>query len=244
MAVHDAKQFEAARHQLHSAVQWLARIERSYGSQNGGGERVTLRWQAARSAITTGPLEGNLTLELRLPEIILQFREDGEMSNHPFDVAEHSPAHIEAWLLVELLHRGIDRTRFSKALPYDVSGLLSGDGVEFSPKAYEKELGALTLWFSRAASALAEASDRSGVDQKQAVTVQPDDLSLEAAKNTTHIIGFKASGKRVSEPFFYIRRRDRSDEAAAGPGEDVLPVSQIAAQGDGTRVVAQFLTGT
>ena len=244
MAVHDTKRFDTARHQLHSIVQWLARIEQSYGSRGGAEEPLTLRWCAERSAITTGPLDGNLVLELHLPELVLQFREDDEVSNHPLDVAEHSPAHIEAWLLVELLHRGIHRSKFSKALPYDVSGLMSGDGVEFSPKAYEKELGALTVWFSKAASALAEASSCSEVNRKQAVTVRPDDLGLEAVQSATSVIGFKASGKQGSEPFFYIRRRDRSDDTATGTVGGVLPASQIPAHGDGTLVVAQFLAGT
>ncbi|WP_336492565.1 hypothetical protein, partial [Methylobacterium nigriterrae] len=165
-ASQDTERLDEARHQLHSVVQWLARIERSYGSQ-GNGAMPTLEWNDARNAITTHPLGRDLELELRLPELVLQFREGGEAVSHPLHVEEHSPAHVEAWLLVELFHRGIDRERFSKALPYDVSGLMAGDAVEFSPEAYEKELGVLTAWFSNAASVIVRTGDKVRPGQKQ-----------------------------------------------------------------------------
>ncbi|ACL62494.1 hypothetical protein [Methylobacterium nodulans] len=234
---HDPRRLEEARHQVHSLVQWLARIERSYGSQ-GNGAMPTLEWHNARNAITTHPLGRDLDLELRLPELVLQFREGGEAVSHPLHVEEHSPAHVEAWLLVELLHRGMDRERFSKALPYDVSGLMSGDAVEFSPEAYENELRVLTAWFSNAASVIARTIDKSQPEQKQTVTVRPDDLSLEAGASGDRILGFRTGRAELPEPFFYIRRGQGG--SAAGAGESVLPVSQIPAHGGEDRV-AQFL---
>ena len=236
-ASQDPKRLEEARHQVHSLVQWLARIERSYSLQ-GNGAMPTLEWCDARNAITTRPLGQDIELELRLPELVLQFREGGEAVSHPLHVEEHSPAHVEAWLLIELLHRGMDRERFSKALPYDVSGLMSGDAVEFSPEAYEKELGVLTAWFSNAASVIARTGDKAPSEQKQTVAVRPDDLSLEAGQSGERILGFRTGRAELPEPFFYLRREKGSSADSAG--ESVLPVSQIPAHGSEDRL-AQFL---
>ena len=55
---------------------------------------------------------------MRLPTLEMQFHEHGKPVPHILDPEEHSPAEVEAWMLVELLHRGVDREKFSKTLPY------------------------------------------------------------------------------------------------------------------------------
>ena len=71
---------------------------------------------------------------------------------HILDPEEHSPAEVEAWILVELLHRGLDREQFSKALPYTIKNLMSGDAEDYSPQACAEGLTQLATWFRAAAS--------------------------------------------------------------------------------------------
>jgi len=191
------QRLKEARYQVHSLMQWLARIEKSYGPATGGSADITLRWCDTRKAITTRCLGEDLQLELRLPEMVLQFRESGEAANHPLRVGEHSPAHVEAWLLIELLHRGIDRRRFSKALPYDVSELMSGDSVEFSPDVYQDELNTLAQWLSRAAAAISSASAQRKGEIDESIVVRPDDFSLETTSDSQRVLGFRAGSAKV-----------------------------------------------
>jgi hypothetical protein len=232
------QRLKEARYQVHSLIQWLARIEKSYGPATGSSAGITLRWCDARKAITTRCLGEDLQLELRLPEMVLQFRESGEAANHPLRVEEHSPAHVEAWLLIELLHRGIDRRRFSKTLPYDVSELMSGDSVEFSPDVYQDELNTLTQWLSRAAAAISSASaqHKGGIDE--GIVVRPDDFSLETIPGSQRVLGFKASSAKVEEPFFYIRT-DHDIAHADGCNEVILPASQLS-NGEGSERLAML----
>jgi len=216
--VPDIRKFNEAQHQVHSLLQWVARVENSYGPGSGTEEPIRLRWCDERRAIRTHGLVGGLELELRVAEMVLQFLENGKPSDHAFSAEEHSPAHAEAWLLIELLHRGVDRTRFTKALPYDASQLLSGDGQEFSPEQYADELVLLAEWMSRAARSLlsAEESQQGGGDGE--ILVRPEDLSMEVERSD-HVVGFKPVGSVLDEPYFYVRGRDggerRRDDAVA-----------------------------
>lgn len=237
--VADRQKFGQARHQLHSLVQWLARTERSYGPANSSDAGIVLQWCPSRQAITTSRFERGLQLELRLPEMILQFREEGEAVKHALHAEEHSPAQVEAWLLIELLHRGVDRTKFSKELPYDVSGLMSGDGEEFSPEGYQLELEALTGWLSRAAAEISRASgsDFHGRDCK--VVLRPEDLSLEIAAGADRVLGFKTSGTKLEELFFYVRTGDSAVQAGEHR-ELILPASQLPSNGGVDRIRTFF----
>lgn len=236
----DRQKFAQARHQLHSLVQWLARIERSYESAGSAGSDITLQWCASRRAIRTSRFAGDLQLELRLPELVLQFLEDGQPVNHPISAEEHSPARIEAWLLIELLHRGIDRSKFSKELPYDVSALMSGDGEDFSPESYALELEALTDWLSRAAAEISQASGSQTEDPDgTTVVLRPEDLSLEMTSSADRVLGFKTSSTKLDELFFYVRTG--TDGIQSGEQRElILPTSNLPSNGGVDRIRTFF----
>lgn len=221
LEVPDIRKFNEAQHQVHSLLQWVARVENSYGPNTGTKEPIRLRWCDERRAIRTHGLVGGLELELRVAEMALQFLENGKPSDHAFLAEEHSPAHAEAWLLIELLHRGVDRARFTKTLPYDASQLLSGDGQEFSPEQYADELVLLAEWMSRAARALWSAEEgRQGGEGE--ILVRPEDLSLEVERSD-HVVGFKPVGSVLNEPYFYVRGRDGGERRR----DDAVPASHI-----------------
>ena len=126
----DPRELGEARHLAHNGAQWLARIARSYIEPAANDAHASLSWENDGDALVTQEIAPGLVLELRIPEMILQFKEGGERVSHQLELDEVSPAKVEAWLLVELLHRGIDRDRLSKDLPYQIPGLLTGDAVE------------------------------------------------------------------------------------------------------------------
>ncbi|MGT2479421.1 hypothetical protein ACU4GR_12315 [Methylobacterium oryzae CBMB20] len=78
--VNDVRKFNEAQHQVHSLLQWVARVENSYGPDAGTRGPVRLRWCDERRAIKTHGLADGLELELRVAEMVLQFLEDGRPS--------------------------------------------------------------------------------------------------------------------------------------------------------------------
>ena len=88
------------------------------------------------------------------------FLANGRRVPHSFDPEGRSPAEAEAWVLVELLHRGIEPTRFTKTLPYDLPDLMSGDAQQYSPQSYAAELFELAAWYHNAAANFGAAAAR------------------------------------------------------------------------------------
>lgn len=222
----DPDKFAKARHQVHSAVQWLARMATSYS----GEQASNLLWDAERRVIATQPLAGQLGMELRLPELILQFTEHSVPVRHDFETEGHTQAHIEAWILVELLHRGIDRDRFSKALPYDVSGLMTGDVVEFSPEAYTAELEALAGSYENAGSVMAAAA----LGKSQ---IWPQDLALEYTGATVRA-GFSPGLPPSGRPGFYVTP---VADARDLPLQSTLTIEALPPGQAGATTAAEFL---
>ena len=141
-----------ARHLAHNGAQWLARLARSYIEPAAEDTHTCMSWVDEDNALVTQEISPGLVLELRLPELVLQFKEEGKRVSHQFEMDDRSPAKVEAWLLVELLHRGVDRDRLSKDLPYKIPGLMTGDAVNYSTDPAKGELLELSRWYANAAS--------------------------------------------------------------------------------------------
>jgi hypothetical protein len=151
----DPRRLGEARRQAHSAVQWLARLAHSYMAPQPDARHTLLRWDPQRLALVTQEFLPALTVELRIPGLALQFKQDGRPVPHVMEVDDRTPAEVEAWVLVELLHRGLDRDRFSKSLPYQMPDLITGDAVGYVAAPLAAELDELATWFANAAEILA-----------------------------------------------------------------------------------------
>lgn len=195
IATLDPERGGEARLQFQSALQWIARLERSF-TEPASGDDVALSWRDGRDAIATRRFGDGVEVEMRVEDLAMRFTEHGASSSHMLELDEHTPAHVEAWILIELLHRGLDRDRFSKALPYDVSDMMSGDAVEFSPSEHRDELQALGGAVRAAAAAIARAGARD-------VAVSARELSLEGEADGRRL-GFTLGAGRGAEPSFYI----------------------------------------
>ena len=160
----DPRALAKARSEAINLVQWLSRIANSYVTAGTPEQRTMLAFCAAEPALVTRAFDDDLALELRLASLEMQFREHGKPMPHILDPEEHSPAEVEAWLLVELLHRGVDHMKFSKALPYTIPGLMTGDSEDYSPRSCRQGLAQLAAWFQNAADVLDAAMRAAGVD--------------------------------------------------------------------------------
>lgn len=238
-----------ARTQVQNAVHWLARIANSYVAPEPDHRHLWLSFDPARRAFVTRPVGDGVTVELRLPGLEFQFREAGRPVPHILNVEGHTPAKVEAWVLVELLHRGIDRDRFSKALPYAPANLMSGDNVEYSPESLVREIEALSQWLASgervvmrlardlAPERAAEAQLLCWPDQLHVGVLLPPGLD-GTAPATPLRIGMSTGDERYAEPYFFVAAQRGADIETPHPGA-VLTASRIAADGlDEDQVVA------
>ena len=59
-----------------------------------------------------------------LPDLELYFCENEIKVPHSFWLDDRTPAYVEAWYLVELVHRDRDRDKFSVELPFNSPNML------------------------------------------------------------------------------------------------------------------------
>lgn len=239
----DPKSLVEARTLTHNAIHWLARLAHSYAAPEPELQHIWLGYDPARSAFLTRPLVGSVSCELRLPLLEMQFREGDTPVPHVLNVEGHSPAKVEAWMLVELLHRGIDRERFTKDLPYPAANLMSGDNVDFSPEACAKELDALSRWLGHASAVLLRLGGELGSaaagpgrlvcwpDQCHIGIVVGADPTGSASPRQLRV-GLSMGDERYPEPYFLVAPQRGGAIDMPHPGA-VLTASRIIADGMG-----------
>jgi hypothetical protein len=225
----DPREFAQARTETINLVQWLARIANSYVPAPLPDERVILEFRSANPAFVTQEFHNSTALELRLANLEMQFLEHGRAVPHIFDPEEHSPAKVEAWLLVELLHRGIDRAKFSKKLPYAVPNLMSGDAEDHSPMACQNGLSELAVWFRNAASVL------SCVKSGSRIVAFPQTLALTyISTNKPELECGFSIGDKTTEPHFFVKTAGK---------QSALKASQLRDESNPGIAAAQFIGG-
>jgi len=226
-AIGNLSELAQARVEAINIVQWLARIANSYVIASTPESRTRLEFRVERAAIATAEFDRGIALEIRLPMLELQFLENGKPMPHVFDPEEHSPAELEAWLLVELLHRGIERQTFSKELPYAIAGLMSGDAEDYSPSLCRQGLIRLTA-LMRDAAAVLHAAVAGGGRGDTAVACLPQNLNLMSAPGAgADSFAFSPGDAANPEPYFY-----RLGGAKGDRGQTTVKASTLMAERD------------
>lgn len=218
-----------ARRQAHNAVHWLARLANSYVETEPDNRHVDLLWDMDRATLGTKTFENNLSVELRVADLELQFCEDGKPVPHILSFEERTPAHVEAWVLVELLHRGVDRDQFSKDLPYQVRDLMLGDSEDHEVEAFSTELSTLNAWLRNAAAVCTALRHELGQDQaehtkKSPLTLWPETFQLGIEIPLPQGFGAKALRAGLSagdalrpDPFFFAGTPEQTQTADFDP---------------------------
>jgi hypothetical protein len=230
-----------ARSEALNVVQWLACVAQSYVTSGPPKRHTDLDFRAESPAFVTKPFADGIALEMRLPRLHLQFLQNDEPVPHVFDPQERSPAEAEAWILVELLHRGIDREKFCKKLPYAVPGLLTGDAEDYAPEACTEGLAQLTALFGKADSVLTAAARASGAEQPTIIGLpQTLDLVLTSLPGAKAIaLGFSPGNAQNPEPHFYAV--EAANAALAMPARAIVRGSELLAEDDAARAAVRLL---
>jgi hypothetical protein len=203
-------------------VQWQARIANSYVEGSSWAERICLEWGMAESALVTRSFDRGIAVGLDIATLQMWFLEKCCRVPHTFDPDGRSPAEAEAWILVELLHRAVEPTRFSKALPYAIPDLITGDHERYSPGSCTAELSELSAWHHDAVFSFRAYAEESGAPAPL-VVCNPQDLNLscqlelssERASRRVIELGFSSGGLAIDEPYFYVKATEGSCGASA-----------------------------
>lgn len=240
-----------ARRQAHNAAQWLVRMPHSFMPTATDNRHTLLEWDGAKQALVTQEFLPSLTLELRLPGLAMQFREGGRPAPHVFEFDDRTPAEAEAWVLVELLHRQLDRDRFSTALPYEFPDLMTGDAVPYVVEPLEAALGELAAWFRNATAVLGHVANEHAAAGCGAELVRcwPQTFHLgvllplggaESASRRMLRAGFSPGDARQTAPHFYVAIHDPAALARRSPDRS-LTAAALAASSNPAQDALGFL---
>jgi len=241
----DPRSLGKARALAFNLVQWPARIANSYVTGATWQDRTRLQWRTADDSIVTQSFDGGFGLKLQPRTLEMCFVEQGRPVPHTFDPEGHSPAEAEAWILVELLHRGIDRTRFATALPYSIPDLMTGDAEDYSLYDCTAELAELAAWYHNAALSFAAIAQDVGAPGLL-IDYSPQNLAMTCrlqsrggpARAPEIELGFSPGQETKDEPYFW------ATPANVGEGHGaraVLKTTALAASGAPQADVATFL---
>lgn len=247
-----AQRMNEARRQAHNALHWMARIANSYVEAEDDNSHLDLIWHDGAHSLRTKEFHNGLSVEARLGALELQFCENGEPATHTLSFQERTPAHVEAWVLVELLHRAVDRDKFSKELPYTPKDLMMGDSEEHEVEAYASELNALQGWMRNAAAVMAavrhDLSRDAGADfSKQPITCCPQtfqlnlELPLPQGSGAQSLrAGLSAGDGLRPEPYFFVATKQQALSGDFDPAS-LLSAQRIASETLAADDVIQFL---
>ena len=233
------KELSEARHQVHNAAQWLARAAHSYMRPQPEHAHTWLRWDGQSRALVTQEFLPKLTLELKPADLTLQFREDGKAAPHIIELDDRTPAEVEAWMLVELLHRRLDRDRFSKALPYEIPNLMTGDAIPYMSENLRTALAEVSAWLANGASVLTRIAEECfpggsvwcWPEAFHVVLLPPARTDASPSRPLVRA-GLALGGANSGEPYFYVTPRD--------PGSALTAASLLSSEQPASRVL-EFL---
>ena len=116
-AMFQTKKYRDARVEAHNALFWMARASHSFLEPTLNNSHLSLFWNEDNCDFRTRLFVDGCQIGLHLPDLELYFCDNEEKVPHSFWLDDRTPAFVEAWYLVELLHRGIEQGKFSTALP-------------------------------------------------------------------------------------------------------------------------------
>ena len=246
---------KAPRRQAQNALHWMARIANSYLEPDEKNRHIELLWNPETRSIRTKEFLSKHSIEFRLEALELQFCENGTPVPHTLSFQERTPAHVEAWILIELLHRDLNRDQFSKILPYEGAELMMGDTEEHEVEEHASELAALHDCFCDAAEICTAVAD--GLKDNDDGFIASKDIPVVCWPQLFHLgieldlqpgygsqsirTGLSAGDGLRPSPFFFTAT---NNEAEAGDFEasSILPIERIAADNISENDVVSFLT--
>ncbi|MGB1863004.1 MAG: hypothetical protein ACPHOL_01710 [Candidatus Puniceispirillum sp.] len=209
--------YKKARFEAQNALFWMARAAHSYLEPEPANKHLDLEWQSDRASLYTKVFDGDLQIGLSIPELEIYFCENGEKVRHSFWFDDRTPAYVEAWYLVELLHRDRDRSKFTIELPFESKDFFLGDTDEHDAPAVAVELQAMHECFVIADNILSHVqqnlANSDDVDAEiGAISCKPENFTLsfevltKPADQANVLVGMSLGDDLRPAPFFFVSK--------------------------------------
>ena len=215
--IFDTKQFRQARIEAHNALFWMARGANSFLDAAPNNEHLSLFWHKDSNNFRTRSFDGDLQIGLSIPELEIFFCENGEKVRHSFWFDDRTPAYVEAWYLVELLHRDRDRSKFTIELPFESKDFFLGDTEEHDAPAVAGELKAMHDCFIIAENILSQVQQNltdgdDAVSEIGSISCKPEnftlsfEISTKSADQANVLVGMSLGDDLRPAPFFFVSK--------------------------------------
>ncbi len=220
--VFQTKQYRDARVEAHNALFWMARAAHSFAEPMPENSHLHLSWEEKTADFRTQAFDDYIQIGINLSELELYFCEKKQKVPHSFWLDEKTPAFVEAWYLVELLHRGIDPETFSTSLPFDSKNMLMGDTQDHKASLYKKELTALKDCVDNTIPVLEGLADQLKRNNKitndpHKIVLEPETFTLilsntpNSDNNQKITVGLSAGDNLRQAPFFFTKSSDQAN---------------------------------
>ena len=217
IATFTSPDYKKARFEAQNAVFWMARGAHSYIEPLPQNKHIEMEWQSDRATLCTQVFDGDLQIGLSIPELEIFFCENGEKVMHSFWFDDRTPAYVEAWYLVELLHRDRDRSKFTIELPFESKDFFLGDTEEHDAPAVAGELKAMHDCFIIAENILSQVQQNltdgdDAVSEIGSISCKPEnftlsfEISTKSADQANVLVGMSLGDDLRPAPFFFVSK--------------------------------------
>jgi hypothetical protein len=209
----DRGRLREARLQAHHAAQWLARAARAFVPAHPDDGNTSLIWDDALDGLDTHPLQGDLRLGLRIPDLTLLLDGTGGQQSFPLD--GRTDADARRWLGEQPRVRTLDAGKLDAPVPYDMPAHAVARGGAYGAGRLAGALAELAAWFANAQRSLGAVRERM---TRRGLTASPvrcwphhfdmatltllDGGDAEHARSVN--AGFSPGDEHYEEPYFYV----------------------------------------
>ena len=217
--VFQTRQYRNARVEAHNALFWMARAAHSFLQPTLDNTHLYLLFDSESVDFRTQIFGDEIQIGLNLAELELYFCEKKEKVPHSFWLDEKTPAFVEAWYLVELLHRGLDPESFSTSLPFQSNDMVMGDTQDYNASLYKTELLALTTCIMNTIPILEQLTQQLIKNNKipdvpHKIALEPETFTLffsgilSSKSNQKITAGLSAGDSLRQAPFLFTKSTD------------------------------------
>jgi hypothetical protein len=258
----DLGRLREARLEAHYAAQWLARAARAFVTAHPDDGHTSLTWDDRLDGLETHPLQSDLRLGLRVPDLTLLLGGPGGRQSFPLD--GRTDADARRWLGKQLGAHGLDAGKLDAPTPYDMPAHAVGRGGAYGAGKLADALAELAAWLANAQRSLGAVRERM---TRRGLTASPvrcwphhfdmATLTLLEGGDAEHArsvnAGFSPADEHYEEPYFYVSPHPYPDPAKLPPlpalghwhvrgfTAAIAPASRIVATKDRQAAAGEFL---
>ena len=209
----DQESLAQAREQMHQAIQIVAAIGRTYLPKVKDDHYANFKWNPERELLQGNVIEGdqNFSAALELKGLAIHLLNSSNQTVASFSLHGKTQKATLIWLEGELVKLGVEGSRLTVQLPYEIPVYPTSKGKEFN-FFHEDPFIAISNYFSN--TNLAVENVTSGVDGASEIRCWPHHFDIaslitlndtgDAETSTSIGVGMSPGDGGYNEPYYYL----------------------------------------